>query len=65
MIDAPLLIVAPPGAHASRLAAMLGQHPRAQDLPELSLFMARTVGELGEIGTAGPLTHDFGQLLRI
>jgi len=49
MLDAPLLIVAPPGAHASRLAAMLGQHPRARDLPELGLFMAKTVGGLGEI----------------
>lgn len=49
MLDAPLLIVAPPGAHASRLAAMLGQHSRAQDLPELGLFMAKTVGGLGEI----------------
>lgn len=50
MLDAPLLIVAPPGAHACRLAAMLGQHPRAQDLPELNLFMSKTVGGLGEIG---------------
>ncbi len=49
MLDAPLLIVAPPGAHASRLAAMLGQHSRAQDLPELGLFMARTVAGLSEI----------------
>ncbi|MDP3295920.1 MAG: sulfotransferase [Nevskia sp.] len=49
MLDAPVLIVAPPGAHASRLAAMLGQHSHAQDLPELSLFMAKTVGGLGEI----------------
>lgn len=49
MLDAPLLIVAPPGAHASRLAAMLGRHSRAQDLPELGLFIAKTVGGLGEI----------------
>ncbi|WP_293368406.1 sulfotransferase [Nevskia sp.] len=50
MLEAPLLIVAPPGAHAARLAAMLGQHSRAQDLPELNLFMAATVGGLNEIG---------------
>ena len=49
MLEAPLLIVAPPGAHASRLAAMLGQHRRAADLPELNLFMADTLGGLGEI----------------
>lgn len=49
MQTSPLLIVAPPGAHASRLAAMLGRHSRAQDLPELSLFMSKTVGGLGEI----------------
>jgi len=49
MLEAPLLIVAPPGAHASRLAAMLGQHRSAQDLPELNLFMAATLGGLGEI----------------
>lgn len=49
MLEAPVLIVAPPGAHASRLAAMLGQHQRAQDLPELNLFMAPTLGGLGEI----------------
>ena len=49
MLEAPLLIVAPPGAHVSRLAAMLGQHSRGRDLPELNLFMAATVGALGDI----------------
>lgn len=59
MQTSPLLIVAPPGAHASRLAAMLGRHSQAQDLPELSLFMARTVGGLGEISALsdGVTTH--------
>lgn len=59
MLEAPLLIVAPPGAHASRLAAMLGQHRRAQDLPELNLFMAATLGGLGEISalSEGLTTH--------
>ena len=59
MLEAPLLIVAPPGAHASRLAAMLGQHSRAQDLPELNLFMAATLGGLGEISALsdGLTTH--------
>jgi len=59
MLEAPLLIVAPPGAHASRLAAMLGQHSRGQDLPELNLFMAATVGGLGEISALsdGLTTH--------
>lgn len=59
MLEAPLLIVAPPGAHVSRLAAMLGQHRRGQDLPELNLFMAATLGGLGEISALsdGLTTH--------
>lgn len=49
MLATPLLILAPPGAHAARLAAMLGQHPAAQDLPELNLFLAPTLAGLSDI----------------
>lgn len=50
MIPAPVLIVGPPGPQLSRLAAMLGRHRRACDLPELNLFIAPTVTGLFEIG---------------
>lgn len=50
MIPAPILVVGPPGPELPRLAAMLGRHPSAIDLPELDLFMAPTVTGLFEIG---------------
>lgn len=50
MIPAPILIVGPPGPQLSRLAAMLGRHPAAGDLPELNAFLAPTVTGLFEIG---------------
>lgn len=50
MIPAPILVVGPPGPELSRLAAMLGRHPAACDLPELDVFVAPTVTGLLEIG---------------
>lgn len=49
MHAAPLLVVAPPGPAPARLAAMLGRHPQAVDLPELNLFLAPTLGDLFDI----------------
>jgi hypothetical protein len=49
MQPAPLFIVAPPGRSASLLAAMLGAHPQAQDLPDLNLFLATNLDELQQI----------------
>ena len=49
MHPAPLLVMAPPGRSASLVAAMLGCHPQAQDLPELNLFLAPNLDELLQI----------------
>lgn len=46
---APVLVIAPPGPEAPRLAAMLGQHPQIQDLPELNAFLAPTLHDLLEL----------------
>jgi len=43
---APLLLLSAPGAEGSRLAAMLGRHPRAYAFPELHLHLADTVEAL-------------------
>ncbi len=43
---APLFLLAPPRSYTSLMNAMLGQHPQAFGLPEMSLFNVEILGQL-------------------
>ena len=48
---APVIILASPGSFTSLVCAMLGQHPQAFGLPEVNLFIAKTLDELCQNAT--------------
>lgn len=62
---APVLVIAPPGPEAPRLAAMLGQHPQIQDLPELNAFLAPTLHDLLELQAVADISIIDGLLRAI
>lgn len=62
---APVLVIAPPGPEAPRVAAMLGQHPQIQDLPELNAFLAPTIHDLLELQAVADISIIDGLLRAI
>ena len=54
----PLFILAAPRSFTSLISAMLGQHPQAYGVPELSLFIGKTLKDVTEIrGIRQQISH--------
>ena len=54
----PLFILAAPRSFTSLICAMLGQHPQAYGVPELSLFIGKTLKDVTEIrGIRQQISH--------
>src|SRR5579875_148574 len=45
-VPEPIFLLSPPRSYSSVIVTMVGQHPQLLGLPELKLFLCRTVGEL-------------------